>query len=159
MSSEMCIVRREVQGTPADLLAILTDGWRYAGWVVGASRVRGVDADWPAVGTKIHHSVGSWPLLIDDSTSVQDFDPAGTLTMHARGWPVGAAVVRILWQDLGAGRLLVTIEEDATEGPGHFIPRPLRHSLLRPRNVETLRRLALMVEGRSDGPPPPVTPG
>ncbi|WP_324188972.1 SRPBCC family protein [Nocardia farcinica] len=46
---------------PADIeraFAVLSDGWLYAGWVVGASHIRDVDPDWPGVGSRIHHSVG-----------------------------------------------------------------------------------------------------
>ena len=49
---------------------MLSDGWLYALWVVGAARMRDVDEGWPAVGTRLHHSVGTWPLLIDDTTEV-----------------------------------------------------------------------------------------
>ena len=55
-----------VRATPADVFAVLADGWLYPSWVVGASRVRGVDGTWPQPGSRIHHSVGVWPLLIDD---------------------------------------------------------------------------------------------
>lgn len=142
------VVRREMDGSTDDLLKVLADGWLYAGWVVGASRVRDVDASWPQKGARIHHSIGAWPVLIDDTTSVDAFDPQGLLQLHAKGWPVGTATVRITWQDLGADRLLVSIEEDAALGPARFIPPPVRRALLGPRNVESLRRLALLVDGR-----------
>lgn len=38
---------------PDRVFAVLTDGWLYPLWVVGASHMRRVDADWPAVGTRI----------------------------------------------------------------------------------------------------------
>ena len=38
---------------------MLSDGWSYATWVVGAARIRDVDDGWPTVGTKIHHPSGS----------------------------------------------------------------------------------------------------
>ena len=42
--------------------AVLSDGWGYAGWVVGTIKIRAVDPDWPSVGSRLHHAVGSWPL-------------------------------------------------------------------------------------------------
>ena len=42
-----------------DVWSVLSDGWLYPLWVVGASRMRDVDPDWPAVGSRIHHSVGA----------------------------------------------------------------------------------------------------
>ena len=43
----------------------------------------------------------------------------------------------------------MTITEDATAGPGLLVPKPLRDLQLHPRNVETLKRLAFVVEGRT----------
>ena len=43
------------------------------------------------------------------------------------------------------------IEEDAVEGPATLMPKPLRDAQLRWRNVETLRRLAYIVERRAKG--------
>ncbi len=59
--ADMIEVERHVKVSPADVFSVLADGWLYSGWVVGASRIRAVDEQWPAVGSKIHHSVGSWP--------------------------------------------------------------------------------------------------
>ena len=37
---------------------------------MGASRIRDVETDWPAEGSRIHHYVGLWPGLINDNTAV-----------------------------------------------------------------------------------------
>ena len=59
-------------------------------WAVGAARIREVDEDWPAVGARIHHSVGAWPVLISDTTVVEEVDAphapaAGQGVAHRRG--------------------------------------------------------------------------
>lgn len=54
---------------------MLADGWLYPSWVVGASRMREVDVKWPASRSRIHHSVGVWPALIDDHTKVLESIP------------------------------------------------------------------------------------
>ena len=41
---------REVDGTVDDVWSVLSDGWLYPLFVVGASRMREVDAGWPDVG-------------------------------------------------------------------------------------------------------------
>ena len=46
---------RLVDATPAEVWDVLADGWLYPVWVVGASRMREVTKDWPAVGAKLHH--------------------------------------------------------------------------------------------------------
>ncbi len=61
---------RLMDATPEQVWKVLSDGWLYPLWVVGATRMRDVDEGWPAVGTRLHHSVGSWPLMLDDTTEV-----------------------------------------------------------------------------------------
>ncbi len=63
-------VQRMVSAPPEAVWEVLADGWVYTGWVVGASRMRAVDPAWPVPDARLHHSVGGWPLLLDDTTSV-----------------------------------------------------------------------------------------
>jgi uncharacterized protein YndB with AHSA1/START domain len=147
----MIEVTRAIDAEPADVMAVLTDGWSYATWVVGASRIRGVDDNFPAPGTRIHHSVGSWPLLLSDTTHVLEYEPSRRLKLEARGWPLGQATINITVEPDGAGSQ-VTIAEDVSEGPGRLVPQPVRQLAIAPRNRETLRRLAYLAEGRSRRP-------
>ena len=61
-------VQRRLNCSPEQVFAVLRDGWTYPVWVVGASRMRSVDEGWPAPGSKLHHSFGAWPLLLNDTT-------------------------------------------------------------------------------------------
>ncbi|PRY53423.1 polyketide cyclase/dehydrase/lipid transport protein [Knoellia remsis] len=141
-------VSRQV-AAPADAVwDVLADGWFYATWVVGASRVRKVDRDWPAPGARLHHSVGPWPAVISDSTSVEEAEAPRRLVLRARGWPLGEARVIITVEPDGANQCTVTMVEDAITGPGRLVPMPLRQLGILPRNQEALRRLALIAEGR-----------
>ena len=144
----MSTTTRTVSATPEQVWEVLSDGWLYPLFVVGASRMRDVDETWPAVGSRLHHSVGSWPLLIDDTTEVLEIEEGRRLLLKARGWPAGEAHVDISLRPDGAATL-VTMEEDATAGPGVLVPKPLRDAQLHWRNVEALRRLAFVVEGRT----------
>lgn len=140
---------RRVNCSPDQVFAVLNDGWLYPLWVVGASRMRDVDDGWPAQGTKLHHSFGVWPALIDDSTEVLDIEPGKRLVLEARGWPIGKARVEITIEADGEGAL-VSIAEDATGGPVRLVPEPIRQPTIDFRNRETLRRLAYIAEGRED---------
>jgi uncharacterized protein YndB with AHSA1/START domain len=133
--------------TPEKVWDVLADGWLYPLWVVGASRMREVDDHWPSVGSRLHHSVGSWPVLIDDHTEVLEASPGSMLRLRARTWPVGEAevVIRVSAVDAGAE---VTIEEQPTSGPAALLPTPLQDPALAWRNVESLRRLAYVAERR-----------
>ena len=133
--------------SPDQVWRVLADGWLYPLWVVGASRMREVEQAWPAVGSKLHHSFGVWPVLIDDNTEVTAADPGVSLALRARGWPAGEAAVTITLEPVGA-QTRVTIAEDAVSGPGVLVPKPVRDALITWRNVETLRRLSFLAERR-----------
>jgi hypothetical protein len=109
--------------------------------------MRDVEEEWPAVGSRLHHSVGVWPLVVDDDTEVVDAVEGRMLKLQARAWPSGEAEVTIRVEDNGAGSEVV-IEEDLVTGPGRLVPRPLRSMVLQFRNRETLRRLAWLAERR-----------
>jgi hypothetical protein len=138
-----------VVNAPADVVwSVLSDGWLYATWVVGASRIREVDPGWPGVGKCVHHSFGIWPLVIDDTSEVLVSVPERELKLRARGWPAGEAEVHLTLTPDRAEHTTVSIVEDAVAGPGTLIPRAVRQLAIAPRNVEALRRLALIAEGR-----------
>lgn len=146
----MSSTTRTIHGSPEAVFAVLANGWSYSQWVVGASRVRDVMAGWPAVGMDIHHSVGAWPFLIDDVTTVLRSEPPLLLELKVRAWPSGEGVVRISCQPDGSDTV-VTMEEDATKGPALLVPKPARDVLLDRRNREALRRLAILVERAQTG--------
>jgi hypothetical protein len=140
---------RRLKSSPEQVFAVLNDGWMYPLWVVGAARMRDVDAGWPTPGAKLHHSFGVWPLLIDDTTEVLEIEPGKCVVLEARGWPVGKARVEITVEPNGDGSL-VSISEDASGGPARLVPESIRQPVIDFRNRETLRRLAYLAEGRHD---------
>jgi Polyketide cyclase / dehydrase and lipid transport len=133
--------------SPEEVFTVLQDGWLYPLWVVGASRMQSVEQGWPAPGTKLHHSFGAWPLLINDTTEVLQMEPGRRLVLEARGWPIGSPRVEITVEAAGDGSR-VSIAEDLSDGPARLAPQPLRVAGIDVRNHETLRRLALLAEGR-----------
>jgi hypothetical protein len=142
-------VRRETSADVGTVWRVLADGWLYPSWVVGASRMRDVDEGWPAVGTMLHHSVGAWPALINDTTSVTECEPERELMLRGRIWPLGEADIRLLLEPHADGGCTITMEEDVVSGPSKLMPKPVRAVMITPRNVEALRRLAYLAEGRS----------
>lgn len=142
---------RVMSATPEKVWSVLCDGWSYPLWVVGASRMREVDDNWPQNGALLHHSVGTWPALLDDTTEVLDSRPLSMLRLRARTWPVGSANVLVRIDAVGI-HTEVTIEEAVVNGPALVVPRPVRDVGLKWRNEETLRRLAYLVERRPSQP-------
>jgi uncharacterized protein YndB with AHSA1/START domain len=145
----MFTVTRMVEATPEQVWAVLEDGWSYPSWVVGASRMRAVGEGWPATGTKLHHSAGIWPAVVNDETEVLESDPPRRLRLQAKGWPAGEATVELRIEPAGNGSK-VTLIEDVSRGPGRFVPKALRQPAIALRTAETLRRLAYMAEARTD---------
>ena len=140
-------VRRLVAAPVDAVWKILADGWSYSSWVVGTARIRSVEPTWPSPGSRIHHSFGTWPLLIDDHTKVLREEPGELLELRARGWPAGEAQVRIELRPAG-DQCEVLIAEDAVSGPGTLVPTVVRQPLIALRNRETVRRLAMLAEGQ-----------
>lgn len=133
---------------PEDVFDVLADGWLFTTWVVGASRMRAVEAAWPAVGSQLHHSFGVWPLVIDDATTMLTWEPSHRMVIQPKGWPLGEARVEILVEEHRRG-CKVTIIENPVAGPGTWVPAFLMQPLLWVRNIETLRRLGWVSEGRA----------
>lgn len=144
----MSTTSRTIAATPEQVWSVLADGWLYPLFVVGAARMRDVDETWPAVGARLHHSVGAWPLMIDDTTEVLEVEEGTRILMLARGWPAGQAHVDITLRPDGPSTV-VTMVEQATSGPGALIPKPIQDAQLHARNLEALQRLAYVVEGRT----------
>ncbi len=134
---------------PEDVFRVLANGWLYPAWVVGASRMRQVEGRWPQPGSKLHHSFGTWPILIDDSTSILEWDPPRRAVLQARGWPIGEARVSIEVRPRGGG-CVVRIHEQAVSGPAALVPRIFADPPLHWRNSETLRRLAYLAENAAE---------
>lgn len=145
----MTEVSGAIEASPRRVFAELSDGWAYVGWVVGSTHIRDVEEHWPQVGSKIHHKVGSWPIEVVDYTESMECEPDQRLVLRARGWPLGEARVEILLTELAPERTLVTIREAPIAGPGRWLDNRLLRSMLRLRNVETLRRLRDRAEHRA----------
>lgn len=139
---------RVLRCSPDDVFRVLADGWLYPCWVVGASRMREVEDAWPLAGSRLHHSFGAWPALIDDVTVVEVYDRPRRMVVRAKGWPIGEARVTIDVKPRGRSTV-VRIQEEAVAGPGRFIPASILNLGLHWRNTETLHRLAYLAEGLS----------
>lgn len=145
----MISVDRILPVDPDAVFTTLSDGWTYAGWVVGTSHIRGVDTEWPAKGSRIHHSVGAWPIQIQDSTKVVAVEPGRLLELDAGLWPFGTARVRFTLIPQPGGGTYLLMEEQAVAGPLRLLPKAVQGPLLRTRNRETLDRLTAQVTSRT----------
>lgn len=141
----MTEVRVTVPGSVERVFAVLADGWSYGHWVVGSTHMRDVDRGWPQVGTKIHHSVGAWPLLVQDTTTVLAVDPPRALELEAGLGLFGAAWIRLELRQIEATSTEVRMLEKVSRGPGRLLPDLVQAGALKPRNRESLARLTDLV--------------
>jgi uncharacterized protein YndB with AHSA1/START domain len=134
--------------TPHDVWAVITDPHAYPDWVVGAHRIRDVDAGWPQPGSAFHHEVGAWPLRVKDNTKVREIVEPTRLVLEARARPAGVAAVTILLEDTGDDGTRVVLLEEPVAGPAKLVPKPVMNALTKARNAESLRRLRKLVDER-----------
>ncbi len=147
----MSTTQRRVDANPAAVWAVLADPDNYAHWVVGCRDVRDADPGFPAVGTSFHHSLAFGPLDLKDQSSVLEADEPRRLVLHVRGRPLGRGRVELELDAQGSGTC-VTIREGPASPLARVVYNPLVDLLLHGRNVEALRRLAELAEGREPEP-------
>ena len=145
--------RVHIQASPEEVFAVLSDAERYPEWVVGAAGIRDQDEDFPAVGSRFHHKVGSWPIGLKDHTEVLESDPPRRLALKAKARPLGTATIEIELRASAAGTEVLM-----EEGPGDRLTslvagNPVADQVLRVRNAEALARLKRVVEGTPEGEP------
>ncbi len=133
---------------PERAFEVLSQPRRYAFWVTGAREVNEADPEWPAPGSSFRHTQGIKPLLISDTTTVLAADPPHLLELEARVRPLLVARILLRLEDEDGGTR-VTMDEQPTGGllrlPLRVPPSP---QIVRARNLEALRRLRLLAEGK-----------
>ena len=142
-------VERDIAATRQQVWNVIADGWTYSQWVVGNARMRAVDPRWPAPGALIHHTIGIWPVVLDDETGVESSTPLEELVLLAKGRPFGGARITLRLSDSGAG-CRVEMAEVTVGGPLNWVPRRLALAAAYPRNRECLARLAALAERREE---------
>jgi uncharacterized protein YndB with AHSA1/START domain len=135
-------VRTEIDATPTEVFDVLAEPRTYPEWLVGAKRIRDVDADFPEEGAEFHHTVGAGPVSVDDSTEVVESHRPDRLKLRVRaGHIVGEVEFLLLPSPKGTE---VRFRERPI-GPGVALTPLLRPSL-QARNGESLKQLRELVE-------------
>lgn len=144
----MAVNRVHVDAPPESVFAALTDPHTYPEWLAGAKKIRDVDADWPAVGSRFHHQVGVGPVRINDNTEVVEIDAPNRLVLEVRARPVGRGKTTFVLREDGAGCAL-TVEEHPITTPLRVLTGPVLDASIHLRNAGSLKRLKRFVEQRS----------
>jgi uncharacterized protein YndB with AHSA1/START domain len=137
-----------VDAPPADVFAVLADGWSFSNWVVGASHMRAVNSSWPAPGSRIFHAIGAWPVMRRDDTVVEEVEDQRRLVLTARGRPFGTARIVLELQERDGG-CEVRMDEGPVSPGARWLHNRLTDAALSRRNAESLARLAALAERRT----------
>ena len=137
-----------VSAPPEAVFEVLDDADAYPRWVVGARRMRRVDADWPQAGSEFHHAIGVAGAELHDSTEVVERTPPHRFVLEVRFRPTGTARVELVIDATGDGSV-ITMEETPHSGPVSWLPTLLTDPALNARNAWSLQRLRHEVERRA----------
>lgn len=134
---------------PDRVFALLADPDSYPRWLIGAKRIRHVDREWPAPGTRFDHEVGvGGPLTVEDSSVSQGVGPGRHLELEVRFRPLGRAEVTFDVSSEGDGTL-VSMEEHPI-GPLAALSWALG-PLIAARNAKSLANLDRVLDQTSRG--------
>lgn len=136
-------VRRDLPASPDVVFDLLADPRTYPHWLVGNQRIRAVDDDFPAVGAGFDHSVGATEeSTVDDESEVLESDPPHRLSLLVKAGPLRGAVTFLLLPSRDG------TEVRFRERPVGWMAAltPFLRLILHGRNVESLRRLAQLVD-------------
>jgi carbon monoxide dehydrogenase subunit G len=142
----------EVDAPTGAVWAVLSDPETYPDFVPGAKYERDHDPEWPAVGAKLHHTIGFGPLVLRDATTVEAVDPGSCLTLSAGMSVLGVSAVRFTVEPMDDRRSRVGIEEWPLHGPIDKTWNRVFDGMMTARNQELLRRLRDIVQQRAFSP-------
>jgi NAD(P)-dependent dehydrogenase (short-subunit alcohol dehydrogenase family)/uncharacterized protein YndB with AHSA1/START domain len=145
--------RVHIDAAPEEVFAVLSNPYCYPEWVVGAAGVRDHDESFPAVGSRFHHQVGSWPIGLSDHTEVVEVEPPNRLVLKAKARPLGTATIALDLSASAGGTELLLEESPGDRLTSLVAGNPLADTALRVRNAEALARLKRLVEGVPEGDP------
>jgi uncharacterized protein YndB with AHSA1/START domain len=136
----MATNERYIPVPPEAVWDVLAEPEGYGYWVVGSKSVRDADPDWPAPGSRFHHTIGFGPLTLSDHTVALETERPHRFRLRAKGRPAGTATVT-LEMTPKAGGTLVTMSENPDGVFALLSFNPLAHAVTRLRNAESLMRL------------------
>jgi uncharacterized protein YndB with AHSA1/START domain len=141
----MATNRKLIQATPERVFEILSDPDSYGTWVVGSSDIRDADAQFPAPGSRFHHTQGVLGIGIKDSTRVLECDASRRLVLRVCARPLAIGKVSMQLTQLDGGTE-VRMDEIPIGGMMAMVPRVIADSLTRLRNEISLGRLRRLAE-------------
>jgi uncharacterized protein YndB with AHSA1/START domain len=125
---------------PEAVWDVLADPASYGYWVVGSRTIRDAEPEWPAPGSKFHHTIGVGPIKLSDHTVALETERPHHFKLRAKGRPAGTATVTLELTPKDGGTVVKMSENpDGVFAPLTLLP-PLQ-LFTKARNTESLMRL------------------
>src|SRR5918997_5780139 len=138
-----------IDAPPSRVFEVLSDPDSYGEWVTGSKQVRDADPDFPAPGSRFHHTVGFGPITVSDHTVVEEVKRPQRVKLRAKARPLATAHVTLELKRKGRSKTEVTMIEDPADLVSALVfYHPLTQLLVRGRNDESLRRLGELTTAR-----------
>ena len=147
----MAITTIRVPAPTEAVWATILDPTTYPEWLVGADHMRAVDDDWPAVGSRFHHTVGFGPVKVSDHSTVRVLEPRHRLVLGVRATVIVQAEVTFRLRAVG-GETELELQEEPDTRFGELV-RPLLDPMTHGRNQLSLERLRDVVARRAGTTP------
>ncbi|WP_333741811.1 SRPBCC family protein [Streptomyces sp. IBSBF 2806] len=141
----MAVRHRLIKVSPQTVWAVLSDGGRYADWVVGTSSSEPVRGQWPQVGAAIGYEVRFGPLRLTNETVVRHCEEGSELELEAHAGVLGTARIAIELRPWGE-HCLVIVDEHPLQGAGGRFHNAGAEALIQLRHRAMLARLARVCE-------------
>ncbi|WP_069770330.1 SRPBCC family protein [Streptomyces sp. LUP30] len=141
----MAVRHRLIKVSPQTVWAVLSDGSRYADWVVGTSSSEPVWGQWPQVGAAIGYEVRFGPLRLTNETVVRHCEEGSELELEAHAGVLGTARIAIELRPWGE-HCLVIVDEHPLQGAGGRFHNAGAEALIQLRHRAMLARLARVCE-------------
>ncbi|WP_030691018.1 SRPBCC family protein [Streptomyces globisporus] len=130
---------RVLEATPEEVWAVLSDGRRYARWVVGTHDSWERDDHWPAVDAELGYALKLGPWTYHGRTISRRCEPIRRLELEA-ATHLGSARISFLVEPWGS-RTLVLVDEHPLRGPAARWHNSAADLVLRWRHRQLLARL------------------
>ncbi|MEU3948797.1 SRPBCC family protein [Streptomyces sp. NPDC029526] len=141
----MAVRHRLIKTDPRTVWEVLSDGSRYAEWVVGTATTEPERGRWPELGSAIRYQVRLGPLSLTNRTVVRRCEPGNDLELEAKAGPLGSARIAIALKPWG-DHTLVVVDEHPLRGMGGAVHNTAVEALIQLRHRSMLARLADICE-------------
>ncbi|WP_432057366.1 SRPBCC family protein [Streptomyces sp. bgisy022] len=141
----MAVRHRLIKTDPRIVWEVLSDGSRYAEWVVGTASTEPERGRWPELGSALRYQVRFGPLSLTNRTVVRRCEVGSDLELEAKAGPLGTARIAIALKPWG-DHTLVVVDEHPLRGMGGAVHNAAVEGLIQLRHRSMLARLADVCE-------------